>query len=187
MRKIVIIIVGLILIGVAAVIAFSVSDKNEQQSAVSDSSSSEWIKFEDEGISLLRPNNWTPNQETNEQGNTFVTIESDKKMSGYPQAIVIGRTADVADNDFDKIVDLFKNVQGDRKYGEMQDIDVKGSSRAALLESTKNQGEQQVPVRSWNVFVLSDSNTNFNIEFIAPLQLFDENLFNQILDTLEVR
>lgn len=101
--------------------------------------------------------------------------------------MVIGRTDDVPDQDFDRIIELFKNVQASRTFGPQRDIVVEGARKAVLVESSRRQGEERIPVRAWNVFVHTPSSVNLNVEFVAPEQIFDDDVLRQILESLVVQ
>lgn len=99
---------------------------------------------------------------------------------------MIGRTRDVRDQDFTSLVDLFQDLQGDRTFGARREVAVEGSKRTVLLESTRRV-ESPVTLRAWNVFVLSPRSVGLNVELLAPEELFDEGLFQQILQSLVLR
>lgn len=146
-----------------------------------------WEVERDRDFTIAVPADWRYRRETSASGNEFVNFVSPKEADGYPQSVVIGRTADVAEGDFTRLIDVFRNVQGDRTFGDQREVEVEGARKALLVESTRPQGEQRVPVRAWNLFVLSPSSVGLNVEFVAPVTIFDEALFERILETLVLR
>lgn len=146
-----------------------------------------WEVEQDEDFSIAVPADWTYSRESSEAGNEFVSLTGPREVSGYPESVVVGRTRDVPESDVARIVDLFRNVQGDRTFGEEREVDIPGGTAEVLLESERLQGEERVPVKAWNVFALTPSSVNLNIELVAPEEVFDEELFETILGTLELK
>lgn len=145
-----------------------------------------WQVQRDRDFTIAVPRDWSYRRETSASGNEFVTLVAPEEIGGYPRSVVIGRTVDVPERDVGRIIDLFRNVQGDRTFGAQREVGVDGAEKAVLLESTRSQGGEAVPVRAWNVFALSPSGVSLNVELVAPEEIFDTELFDRILRTLEV-
>ena len=147
-----------------------------------------WKVERDQDFTIAVPPDWRFKSETSAVGNEFISFLSPKEVSGYPQGVVVGRTRDVRKQDFEPIAESFQLVQGDRKFGPRREIDVSGSRRKALLvESDRRLQQRPVTLHAWNVFVATPSSVSLNVELVAPEEIFDEGLFDQILQSLTVR
>lgn len=144
----------------------------------------DWRVERDPDFVVAVPPEWTYERRTSEVGNEFVSLVGPEQVEGYPRSVVVGRTAGVREQDLDGIVDAFRIANADRTFGEPRRIDVDGARKAVLVESTRAQGEKGVPVRAWNVFVLTPGSVNLNVELVAPEAIFDASLFERILETL---
>lgn len=144
----------------------------------------DWRVERDPDFVVAVPPEWTYERRTSEVGNEFVSLVGPEQVEGYPRSLVVGRTAGVREEDVDGIVDGFRMANADRTFGEEREIDVDGARKAVLVESTRAHGDKEVPVRAWNVFVLTPGSVNLNVEFVAPEAIFDASLFGRILDTL---
>lgn len=147
-----------------------------------------WKVERDRDFTIAVPADWRLKTETSAVGNEFVSLLSPKEAKGYPQGVVVGRTRDVRDQDLLTLAETFQMLQGDRTFGPRREIDVAGSRRKAfLVESERPIQERSVTLRAWNVFVLSPSSVSLNVELVAPQEIFDKGLFDQILQTLAVQ
>ena len=147
-----------------------------------------WKVEQDQDFTVAVPAEWRFKSETSAVGNEFISFLSPKESAGYPQGVVVGRTRDVREQDFVPIAETFQLVQGDRTFGTRREIDVPGSRRKALLvESDRRLQSRPVTLHAWNVFVLTPSSVSLNVELVAPTEIFDKALFDQILQSLTVR
>lgn len=147
-----------------------------------------WRVERDRDFTIAVPSDWRYKSATTSVGNEIVNFLAPKEVDGYPQGVVIGRTRDVRDQDFLPIVETFQMLQGDRTFGVRREVKVEGSKRpAVLLESKRPLVDKPITLRAWNVFVFSPSAVSLNVELLAPEQIFDEGLFNQILRSLVVK
>lgn len=146
----------------------------------------DWQVERDRDFTIAVPKEWTYRRESTSSGNEFVSLVAPEQIGGYPRSVVIGRTVGVPESELENIIDLFRNLQGDRTFSAPRDVEVDGAERAVLLASTRLQGDKAVPVRAWNVFTLSSSGVGLNVELVAPDEIFDKKLFDRILRSLEV-
>lgn len=145
-----------------------------------------WRVERDPDFTIAVPGDWRRSVDTSSAGNEFVSLTGPREVAGYPESVVIGRTPNVPEGDARRLAETFRMIHGDRTFGRQREVDVDGATFALLLESTRPQGEQRVPVKAWNVFVHSPSEVALNLEFVAPEEIFDEAMFRRILDTLTV-
>lgn len=145
-----------------------------------------WRVERDRDFVVAVPPEWRYERRTSEAGNEFVSLVGPEQVEGYPRSVVIGRTVGVRERDFEPLIEVFRLAQADRTFGAQRETKVEGAGKAVLLESTTAQGDKGVPVRAWNVFVVSPSSVGLNVELVAPEEIFDEQLFERILGTLAV-
>ncbi len=145
-----------------------------------------WRVENDPDLTLAVPPDWRNEKRTSAAGNEFVSFLSLNEVQGVPQKVGIGRTEDVSEQSFDSLVDIFREVQGDRTFGARRDVRVEGSRKAVLLESTRPVEDKPFRIRAWNLFVLSPSSVGLNVEFYAPEAIFDEALMTKILQSFVV-
>ena len=145
-------------------------------------------------VTLAVPPDWTrtdPVPSAADLADRRLTFRSVEQVEGNHRRVVISGTEGVPEEHFPDIVGTFRNVNGSRTFGAERPVDVEGSDRAVLLESTQvvrgsaaAEGRTLL-LRSWNVFVHT-KDTMLNVELIAPDAIFDPALFDQVLRTLSV-
>lgn len=140
-----------------------------------------WRVEDDRDFSIAVPESWQSRRET---GTQFVTFTGPRAASALPERIVVGWTEGVSEEDFPRVIDLFKNVQGSRTFTGQDPVTVPGARAAVLVDSRREHGPARTPIREWNLFVHTHSDVSLNPSFVAPVVIFDEAQFQAIVATV---